>query len=291
MADSDKEKFKYTLNSKKYPSIYAFETTKSSAVAGHDGEPGTGTGQEFFVFEGKEGYNRIESVKWPNHFVYESSEGYAYIRNDGANMQDDALFLMTSLGDNTMTISSKKWPENRMCYIPERTPRVVFCQSEDESSLWILDSKTITMKLPDANDQRRSDVSSSQTRSGQSYKYPSFGESQRGPATQTASSASPKQECTELNSHRRDEKLYIKYEPAGRHIADAALLGVQSHAQCVIAKWPFNQCVHSKKKQKCSPMNTTARKFGLTTKVMWKTLADGSPTSMCKQGGRPWLRH
>ena len=104
------------------------------------------------------------------------------------------------------------------------------------------------MKLPDANGQLRSDVSSIQTRSGQSYKFPSFGERQRGPATQTASSASPKQECTELNSHRRDEKLYIKYEPAGRHIADAAFLGVQSHAQCVIAKWPFNQCVHSKKK-------------------------------------------
>ena len=212
MADCDKEKIKYTLNSKEYPSIYAFITSKSSAVAGHDGEPGTGTGGEFFVFEGKEGFNRIESVKWPNHFVYESSEGYAYIRNDGANMKDDALFLMPSLG----TISSKKWPENRMCYnMSGRNPGVVFSKKKDDSSLWILDSKEVSSKLP--------------------------------------ASASPKSLNTlnksiKLNPHRHDEKISFLYEPARGKIDDAAILGVQSHAQCVIAKCAFNQCARSKKK-------------------------------------------
>ena len=214
MAYFYEEKFKYTINSKKYPLVYAFITTKSSAVAGHDGEPGTGG--EFFVFEGKEGYNRIESVKWPNHFVYESSGGYANIRNDGANMKDDALFLMTSLGDNTMTISSKKWPENRMCYnMSGRNPGVVFSKKKDDSSLWILDSKEVSSKLP--------------------------------------ASASPKSLNTlnksiKLNPHRHDEKISFLYEPARGKIDDAAILGVQSHAQCVIAKCAFNHFRLSKKK-------------------------------------------
>ena len=248
MTDCDKEEFKYTLNSKIYPSAHAFITTNSSTVAGNVGEPGTGG--EFFVVEGKEGYNRIESVKWPNHFIYESSNGYAYIRNDGANMKDDALFLMTSLGDDTITISSKKWPENRMCYMSGRNPEVVFSQSKDDSRMWILDSKAVSSKLPDVEDKVRS-VQTRTKGSCQSDKEQRPGDRHRGPAAaHTASSASPQQknQSIKLNPHRHDEELYLQREPAHGDIDDAVQLGVQSHAQCVIAQCAFNQCARSPKK-------------------------------------------
>ena len=129
----DDKEYNFVLSSRQYPKSYIYvEGNTIKAGGGEHSMAGA-----FYLLEKYDGYCLLECTKFPNHFICETTESVASLTE--FDELDEALFMISSLGDGTVSISSKRWPKHYMCMPSAAT--VGFSKTLNEAAMWIFEAK------------------------------------------------------------------------------------------------------------------------------------------------------